>query len=554
MSTSATAEHPSDPLYVLDDPDDQKVTFFLDAMHFPYALSPLFQSMHGASFAQGVTRAASELHAPILTVQHRVRNNFQFERFVMPEYQNDEEARQKGELAEATLKPEIGRLRDRWEQEHLPRILEIQAELRSIAGAPPLEAASAKNIAGIRALQAELWTIHFRIVIPMLLAMQLFDEFFADLFGVDADSHALVAGIPSASVRAGGALADLARYGQSLGLASAITETPSDLLVTRLSESEAGREFLTRLAEFHQQYGLRQDLFDLVTPTWQENPEYALSTIRNYLANGRDISADHEERARRADQAITTAREHLASYPQPVQQQFDGMLKAARDAAFLQEEHNFYIDQQSLALVRLAFLKIARHLVDVGCLDSPDDVFMLHVDELLSAVTGDDVDFRQLARDRRHSFEASQTMTPPPFIGAPPAGPPPGDNPMKRAMGRFFGGPPQESDDPSIIKGTPGSRGFVTGIAFVARTLEEATAIRPGQILVTMTTMPPWTPLFGIAAAIVTETGGPLCHCAIVAREYGIPAVVSAHGATTRLKSGQTITVDGTNGVIKLEG
>jgi pyruvate,water dikinase len=97
-----------------------------------------------------------------------------------------------------------------------------------------------------------------------------------------------------------------------------------------------------------------------------------------------------------------------------------------------------------------------------------------------------------------------------------------------------------------------GSRGTATGTAFIARTLEEATGISPGEVLVAVTTMPPWTPLFGIAAAVVAETGGPLSHCAIVAREYGIPAVVGAHGATQRIQQGQSITVDGTNGVVVL--
>ena len=123
---------------------------------------------------------------------------------------------------------------------------------------------------------------------------------------------------------------------------------------------------------------------------------------------------------------------------------------------------------------------------------------------------------------------------------------------MERAIGRFFGGPPQESGQSDQIKGNAGSRGSVTGTAFVAMTLEEATGIQAGQILVAVTTMPPWTPLFGVAAAVVTETGGPLSHCAIVAREYGIPAVVGAHGATNRIKTGQTITVDGTSGIVTI--
>jgi pyruvate,water dikinase len=91
-----------------------------------------------------------------------------------------------------------------------------------------------------------------------------------------------------------------------------------------------------------------------------------------------------------------------------------------------------------------------------------------------------------------------------------------------------------------------------TGIARVARTLEEATCVLPGEILVAVTTMPAWTPLFGTAAAVVTETGGRLSHCAIVAREYGIPAVVGAYGATRAITTGQRVTVDGGTGILTL--
>lgn len=125
---------------------------------------------------------------------------------------------------------------------------------------------------------------------------------------------------------------------------------------------------------------------------------------------------------------------------------------------------------------------------------------------------------------------------------------------MVRALGRFFGGPPQSAQATNELKGNPGSRGVVTGPARVARTLEEATAVQPGDILIAVTTMPAWTPLFGIAAAVVTETGGPLSHCAIVAREYGIPAVVGAHGATRSIADGQRVTVDGGRGVVTLDG
>jgi phosphohistidine swiveling domain-containing protein len=229
-----------------------------------------------------------------------------------------------------------------------------------------------------------------------------------------------------------------------------------------------------------------------------------------------------------------------------------------RQGTFLQEEHNFYIDQRGTALLRLFFLWLGSRLVQEGWLTSPDDVFLMTVDELRDVVVADTNNesksrVQRLVQQRRHELEVARSLTPPPFIGPPPAGPPPTGNPMERAMVRFFGGPPQQSDTPGQLKGSAGSRGEATGVARVARTLEEAQALRPGEILVAVTTMPPWTPLFGVAAAVVTETGGPLSHCAIVAREYGIPAVVGAHGATRAISSGQQITVDGGRGIVTID-
>jgi len=86
----------------------------------------------------------------------------------------------------------------------------------------------------------------------------------------------------------------------------------------------------------------------------------------------------------------------------------------------------------------------------------------------------------------------------------------------------------------------------------VAHTLEEGTAIQPGEVLVAPSTDPGWTPLFAVAAAVVTDLGGVLSHGAIVAREYGIPAVVNTRHATVRIRTGQTVTVDGTAGTVRI--
>jgi phosphoenolpyruvate synthase/pyruvate phosphate dikinase len=102
------------------------------------------------------------------------------------------------------------------------------------------------------------------------------------------------------------------------------------------------------------------------------------------------------------------------------------------------------------------------------------------------------------------------------------------------------------------IKGIPGSQGKVTGIARVLKSLSQADKFKAGDILVTQATSPAWTPFIFSAKAVVTDLGGTLSHAAIVAREYGIPAVVGTKVATKTIKDGQKIEVDGTKGIVRI--
>jgi pyruvate,water dikinase len=104
------------------------------------------------------------------------------------------------------------------------------------------------------------------------------------------------------------------------------------------------------------------------------------------------------------------------------------------------------------------------------------------------------------------------------------------------------------------VKGQAASKGVVTATARVITDLGDAERLQPGEILVCATTAPPWTPLFSIAAAVVTDSGGVLSHSAICAREYAIPCVVATQVATQLIKDGSTITVDGGKGVVTIEG
>lgn len=548
-ATELTFPQPWEP------PFDDGEPFMFDPMHSPLPITPLTADIIGAASTAGMGAAAREMHLPLSGYDTRERNYFHFTRFTPIVPASEDDARRMAEQAEAAGQRELGRMMERWHGEYLPRLRELEARLGEL---PPPGASDAEVLAALdeaQAIASEAWTIHFRIAMPMLLSMQLFDEFYADLFGgTDADGHALLVGAVSASVKAGFGISDLAAMAREQGLAQEIIATPSDAIVRALEGTESGRAFLIALQSYLAEYGLRQDLFDLATLTWQEDPAFALAAIRAYAISDRDARAEHADIATSAENALVAAREQLAAYPEAVREQFETLLQLARHGAFLQEEHNFYIDQRNTALVRLVALRTGQHLVERGWLRSPADIFLLSMEEVRDRLRGAPglaaADVQAMVARRRAEMAQAAEMTPPPFIGRPPAGPPPATNPLERGMVRFFGGPPQISETPGQLKGTPGSRGTVTGIARVARTLEEARLLEPGEILVAITTMPPWTPLFGIASAVVTETGGPLSHCAIVAREYGIPAVVGAAGATHAIQTGQQITVDGSGGLV----
>ena len=234
-------------------------------------------------------------------------------------------------------------------------------------------------------------------------------------------------------------------------------------------------------------------------------------------------------------------------FPEVVQGQFEFLLDAARQGTVMQEDHNYWIDTQVVYEVRQVVLEMGRRLATNGGLESTEDVFHLRIEELddLSA------DLRSVVVERKAELEAFSGVTSPPVIGSLPPGPPPED-PVSRAVIKMFGGHPRESASTDVFYGMPGSPGVVRGRVRVLRSLADGDALQHGDILVAETTAPPWTPLFARAGGIVTDAGGILSHCAVVAREYEIPAVVGTKQATTALHDGQLVEVDGTNGSVRI--
>lgn len=553
-TTRATGAASSDFQFAWEQPGDDRGFWERDRMHFPEPIVPLDYSMMRTVYGQGFNRAAEQYGAPVRA--HARRFGAYFYSAMAPNLPPEQLAAQ-GKIAEERLTPAVSSLRERWYQEWLPEIQQIIAELRAydLAGAPTPELIQHLD----RTVQrmGRLWEIHFLLAFPMLLGLSLFDDFYRDLFG-DEDAfqaYRLLQGFENKTLESNQALWALSRRAVAEPAVRQVFETLEVGEVSlALQESVPGRAFLAELQAYLDAYGHRGDTWGLSVPGWLEDPTSVLRNLRDYVKQpDRDLPAERAALIEERERHLAEVRTRLAGYPRPVVGQFEGLLQAAQFANVLSEEHGFWIDFMSSYEVRLVFLEVGKRLAEAGVLDSIDDVFFLTFEEAReTAEQLPSLDRRALVAERRAEVEHAATVSPPPVLGTPPSGPPPQD-PIGRAIVKMFGGgPPPASDEPSELRGSAGSPGVVQGTARVIRTLTEADRLQPGDILVAEFTAPPWTPLFATASAVVTDAGGVLSHCAVVAREYGIPAVVGTGRATATIKDGQQIEVDGNAGLVRL--
>lgn len=223
-----------------------------------------------------------------------------------------------------------------------------------------------------------------------------------------------------------------------------------------------------------------------------------------------------------------------------LRRQFTELLEVAQRYAVIRE-HQARVFPAAWPSLRTAALALGDNLHADGRLQSVEQVFFLQRAELRGSDTlGDAAEARRTLRNRLVRQPAPLTIgTPSKLIG----------DPVRLAVERARGGRPVPPDS---IVGQPASAGVATGPARVISDPSEFPSFQPGDVLVAATTAPAWTPLFARASAVVTDGGALAAHASIVAREYGIPAVVGTGDATRRLSDGQRITVNGTIGVVEL--
>ncbi len=542
---------PQDFRFQWDSPEEASRFWTPDLMHFPNGISPLSATMDMPAFVRGLLKTADTLCMPFDTKNSafKVINGYVYNSFVP--YSTDP-ARMDARLKQmqARMMEHVPNLLDRWYTQYEPEVRSINDETLKGDYSKLSDRDLVDLLEMVVAKREREGELHFLAVFPAGGAFMFFEQVYSQLFGepVNGEQLALLQGFPNKSIEIGVALWHLAQEARHRpAVVNLLSSVPASAAHAALAQSADGNGFRGAVEEFLDTYGWRGAELDIASPTWREDPAPVYNLIREYA--GRE-EYDPQEDMKSVVAAREARERHLLERLSggPVDM-FRQVLAGAQQYLPITEDHNFWIDQQGLSVQRVPVLEAGRRLAAAGRIAAADDVFFLAYDELVDALRGGKGSLHELVERRRREREESRHLKPPLALGTPPP-PEAAEDPM---MSKFFGGLPPESSDPRVIRGNAASTGIITAEARVIQSLDEADRLKPGEVLVCPSTMPAWTPLFALASAVVTDHGGILSHTAIVAREYGIPAVVGTKSATSLIRDGQQITVDGAAGSIRLE-
>jgi pyruvate,water dikinase len=442
------------------------------------------------------------------------------------------------------------RILELWDREYRPEVEALTTATLAIGAGGRSLRELLDDLDQVHAARRRLGELHMLTTGPVMRAGERFVEFCLNEFGDEGELVAAetMQGFPNKALESGMALWELSRQAKARPDVAGVLAGDRTNWRKDLGRAEEGPEFLELLNHFLDVYGLRSESFqDLSFPTWREDPSFALFLVNQYVKAPEESNPStlHEQAGRRREERVLDVEARLTGAPEKLET-FRTLAKTAQQRTVILEDHNFYIDQRGWSAARYPCMEIGRHLVEQRSLESAEDVFYLREREIRDAAANPTLRFADTVAQRRKERERWMRTVPPLKIGG-------GEVETNGGQDRFFGAIKEPAFEAGALKGVAASKGLARGIARVVPSLEEIERLGPGEILVTHATSPPWTPLFAVAAAVVTEAGGILSHCAVVAREYQIPAVVGARGALQRIEDGMLVTVDGTRGTIRIE-
>jgi phosphohistidine swiveling domain-containing protein len=415
-----------------------------------------------------------------------------------------------------------------------------------------------------------MWQHHFEFLLLGYGAYATFAEFCKGNLPDIPDQHIaqMVAGIDVLLFRPDAELRRLAHLAIDSSVDGAFVEgrTPQEI-DSELVSSEAGRAWLSELEK------VKDPWFNMATGdglyhyyrSWLDDPSIPYASLIghiNALRAGEQITRPTEEIERERERL---AAEYEGLLEQEVRAAFNELLSLSRTVFPYVEEHKFFCDYWFLTRWWNKLREFGALLAKHGFVEDGEDIFQLTRHEVASAfdelvltwATGGrplgPAHWPAIVARRKQILERLAEWTPPPALGVTPEAV---TDPMTIMLWGVTTERVQEwarqQDGGHVLNGAAASPGVVEGAARVVRSVDQIADIRDGEILVCGSTSPAWAPIFSKITATVTDVGGVMSHAAIVAREYGLPAVVGTGRATSQIRTGQKIRVDGGAGTVTL--
>lgn len=374
--------------------------------------------------------------------------------------------------------------------------------------------------------------------LPGILVPVLKMRFLLLFLGKTRLAPALIAGAETRTSQANRALERLASLAaEDPGLSRAFLEAEPRELLDMVEKDPGHRAFREAFEAFQLEYGHRETISVVLSssPTWSDAPEVVLGLVKA-------MSGERYQTADQTGTALAELKRHPALRYEPVRRTVLAIVESARAGMGFREDSHFYATK-AIPPIRRAYRELGRRLVLAGVIDEPDDIYHLRFEELESVTDADDGGaLPPSLRDRYRPLVLARAAKRRELDGIPLLDPALLFDRDHGGRGRRVAG--------ALVSGTPASRGQARGLVRVIRGPAEFGQLRSGEILVCPYTNPAWTPLFQRAAAVVVDAGGLGSHAAIVAREYGIPAVMGTGSGTSVLADGQCVFVDGNLGVV----
>jgi pyruvate,water dikinase len=413
-----------------------------------------------------------------------------------------------------------------------------------------------------------MWEIHFLGMYASFNAWLAFEALTKERFGLtdrDPEFQDMMRGFDNKIYQMDKKMWEFAQLAIEMGFEDVFRKNEPQLVIARLQQSAKGRDWLKKFMDYMKTDdvgGWRMRRFtDFTEPYWLEDPAIPMALVKDNVMRGAgyDLEVIRAEMVRKREASIAAFLNRVLPEEKEL---FEGMIRLSGKVSSYNEEHDLYCELIMQALMRRGYLAIGRRLAQKGTIDNPEDVFMMNPEEIDRVMMVPEAhDMRWITQRRRAAWEEwHKNLNPPLFLTDRASIDeairmdiiPSGDViAIKAIVGEMPQPKPELKADLWGVCGCPGE---VEGTARVVFTYEDLKKVKPGDILVCPAANPAWTLAFGIVGGVITDTGGTLCHAAVISREYGLPTVVNTQQGTSKIKSGQRVKMDAANGAIYILG